>query len=103
MYYINYTKDGVVNELPIMVDFATIKTITNKLNIKLSEFEKIVDDLSATEKLVFEALKRGHKLDGKELLIKESEVEDILSESYADFLQIFNKCVLQMFTPTKKN
>ncbi len=99
MHYIKYKEQ----DLPVTVDFAVIKTICAKLNLKLSQFEQIVDSPEQTEKLFFEGLKRGHKLEGKEMLIAEKDVEDILSASYADFLQIFNKSVLEMFTPSKKN
>jgi len=99
MYYISFNEQ----QLPIQIDFACIKNVCNKLNLKISEIELIVNSPANTEVLCFEALKRGHKLDSKELLIKESECEDVLSESYADFLKIFNDSVLKMFTGTKKN
>jgi len=96
MNYIKY-KD---QELPIAIDFAVIKTICNKLNMKLSDIENLIDSPASTEKLTFEALKRGAKLEGTEFSIKENEVEDILSETYGDFLQVFNKSVVQMFKPS---
>lgn len=95
MHFLNY-KD---KSLPLIVDFAVIKNVCSKLGIKLSEIEAVVDNPEQTQTLVFEALKRGHKLEGSELSISEQEVEDILSENYGTFLKIFSECVLKMFTP----
>src|SRR5579864_8168795 len=97
MYYIDFKGQ----QLPVIIDFAVIKTVCNKLNLKMSDFEQIVNSPANTEIIFFESLKRGHKLEGKELLFKESDCEDILSESYADFLKIFNECVVKMFTGKK--
>jgi len=101
MNYIKYNNQ----ELPIAVDFAVIKNTSAKLKINLQEFEQAINDMEKTEVIAFEALKRGHKLDGKEFRITESDVEDILSQesNYADFLNIFSQSVLKMFTPSKKN
>jgi hypothetical protein len=99
MYYINYKNQ----ELPCIVDFVVIKNVCNKLNLKIGEIEQIINSPANTEIIFFEGLNRGHKLEGKELLLKESDCEDILSENYADFLDVFNQCVLKMFVPTKKN
>ncbi len=98
MHYI----ESKQQQLPIVIDFAVIKIICAKLNLKISDFEQIVNNPTNTEILFFEALKRGHKLEGKEILVKESECEDILSESYPEFLKIFNDDILKMFTSKKK-
>ncbi|SKC53478.1 hypothetical protein [Ohtaekwangia koreensis] len=101
MHYIKFKEQ----ELPIAIDFAVIKNTSAKLKITLQEFETAINDMEKTEVIAFEALKRGHKLENIPFNIKETDVEDILSEeqNYANFLHIFTQSVLKMFTPSKKN
>ena len=100
MYFLKYRKAS----LPIIIDFAVIKNVCAKLNIKLSDFERTIDNPEQTEVICYEGLKRGHRLEQKELTITEQEVEDVLSDNYGMFLKIFSECVLKMFTvPTEDN
>lgn len=94
MHYLYY-KD---QELPIQIDFAVIKVVCSKLGLKLSQFEQAIDNPEQTEVVVLEALKRGHKLEGKTFEYKDSEIEDILSVNYGEFLKVFSECVLAMFS-----
>lgn len=95
MYFLKYKEQ----DLPVIVDFAVIKNVCSKLNLKLSDFESTINNPEQTELIAFEGLKRGHKLEGVEFNLTEPDVENILSENYGTFLQIFSECVLKMFTP----
>ena len=98
MHFVKY-KD---QDLPVQIDFSVIKAVCSRLNIQLSNFEQVVNNPEQFETVVFEALKRGHKLDGKEFKLTAPEVEEILNECFADFLQVFTECVLKIFTPNSK-
>jgi len=98
MNYLKYKE----KELPIKIDFGTIKNTSAKLNLKLSQFELVLDNLDYTSVLFFESLKRGFKLEGKVFDISEAEAEEILAENYADFLMIVSQEVLKVFTPKSK-
>lgn len=101
MNYLKYNNQ----ELPLAIDFAVIKNVSAKLDISLQEFDSAINDMAKTEVIAYEAFKRGHKLENIPFNIKETDIEDILSEgsNYADFLRIFSESVLKMFTPSKKN
>jgi hypothetical protein len=94
MHYINYKE----SQLPFCVDFKVIKNVCAKLQIKLTQFEQAIDNPEQTEIICFEGLKRGHSIDSKEFNLKETDVEEILSESYGQFLKAFSEDVLRMFT-----
>jgi hypothetical protein len=101
MYYLKFDE----KELPFTIDFAVVKNVCAKHNMKLSEIEKSIENPELTASVVFEGLKRGHKLEGKEFSFSESQIDEVLSfeNNYGDFFAIFSTCVLKMFTPTKKN
>lgn len=101
MHYIRFNEQ----ELPVAIDFAVIKNTSAKLKLTLQEFEAAINDMEKTEVIAYESLKRGHKLENIPFNIKETDIEDILSQesNYADFLRIFSESVLKMFTPSKKN
>ena len=91
-----------IKEHPFTIDFAVIKVICNKLNLKISEIEKVIDSPDNTLKFAFEAFKRGAKIEGSDFKLTESDVEELLNESYGDFIYAFNADVLKMFSPSKK-
>jgi hypothetical protein len=95
--YIEYDN----KEIPVIIDFAVIKQFQMKHKIKLSNFEEVVNDLQLTEELVKLAIRRGCKLESIEDEYSKN-AEDILSDSYAEFLEIFNESVTKMFV-TKKS
>ncbi len=91
-----------IKDHPVTIDFSVIRAICGKLQIKLNEFEGIVNNPDNTLKLAVEAFNRGAKLEGKEPL-NEPQVEEILNKAYSEFIVVFTECVLEMFTPAKKN
>jgi hypothetical protein len=99
MHFIKYKE----HEYPIQIDFSVIKAVCSRLGIRLLDFEQVVNDPSQCEVVAYESLKRGHKLDGKEFKLSQEDAEEMLSESFADFLQIFTLCVLKIFTPSDKS
>jgi hypothetical protein len=101
MHFIKY-KD---QELPLVIDFAVVKAVCARLNTTLTQFEQSINNPEQAQIIAFEALKRGHKLEGKEFNIKESEVEDILSQpsGLADFLIVYTEDVLKIFTPSNQS
>lgn len=92
---------------PVAVDFSVIKKVCSLLNITITEFETIVNNPAHTLVVFHEALKRGSKLEGKEIVNDSIEVsEDVLSQDgiYFQFINAFSKEVLNIFTdPSKKN
>lgn len=101
MHYLEYKNE----QLPITIDFGVVKAIAAGSNIKLSEFERTIENPDLTSKVCFEGLKRGHKLEGKAFSITETDVDDILSyeNNYGLFMVIFGEDVLKMFNTKKKN
>jgi hypothetical protein len=105
MHFIQYKEAS----LPIQIDFAVINRACSKLNITLKDFEQTVNVPSHTKIVFFEALRRGHQLDGKVFNSTEDEAEEILSyeHNYGEFIKIFSDCVVNMFTSnqvdSKKN
>lgn len=93
MHYLKY-KD---RELPLIVDFKVIKAVCAKLNLKLSQFEKAIDNPEDSEKVFIEALRRGHQLENIPYNIDDAEIEEILSSCYGTFLRCFTEDVLKMF------
>lgn len=102
MNYLNY--NGI--DYPIVTDFSVIKNVCAKLNITLSQFEKVVDNPEHTVVVFYEALKRGNKLEGKPFEQDLQYAEDLLSHPgiYFQFLKAFSEDVLKIFSdPSKKN
>jgi hypothetical protein len=98
MHYLNF-KD---QQFPLTIDFNVIKKICSRLQLKLTQFEQAIDNPEQTEVVAFEALKRGHSLENKEFTLKETDIEDILSEAYGQFLKAFTEDVLKMFSVSDK-
>lgn len=101
MYFLKYQDQ----QLPVWIDFFVVKTVCGKLNISLAEFDNVNSDVNNIEVVVYEALKRGHTLQGKSFNYPEFTVTDILSEgnNLGYFLYVvFVNCVVAMTTPTIK-
>lgn len=99
MYYIEHKG----KDLPLVIDFYVLKTICSKLKITLKDIESIILDLEAAEQLFHEALKRGFKIEGKVFDLSDSDLEEIVNESFPDFVKIFGECITNVFVPKKKD
>jgi hypothetical protein len=96
MEYLNYQD----KQIPCSVDFSTIKQFQKLYNIKLSEFETVVENLDMTEKLCQIAIKRGCQREGIDDM--SAHAEDILCEANAEFLLIFNAALFKLFNVKDK-
>lgn len=95
MHFIKFNEQ----ELPLTIDFSVVKNACSKLDVKLSGFESVIENPDQTLVVFGEALKRGHKLEGKPFEKTDEEIENILSSDgvYGSFLKAFGECVLKMF------
>lgn len=83
--------------LPIKVDYSVLSKVCTKFNYKFQEFAYAVDVPEQLTYLFLQSLIKGH-VNAKKTFELESEVEDILSQNYVDFLELFNKDCLDIAT-----
>ena len=78
MHFIKYKEQ----ELLCIIDYMVVKYTCERLGIPFSEFDNIfvLKDAKQIETCFYEALKRGHKREGKEFNINESDIEEIFAE-----------------------
>jgi len=98
MHFIQYQK----KQLPIKIDFASITRTTNILKIDFHKYESVQRNGDHLLVAFIEALKRGHKLEGIPFELTEEECENILSESFGDFLAIFGEALFNFYLPTEQ-
>lgn len=79
--YIHYNEE----ELPVKIGYYAIRRLREEYGAGMEDTK---NDLSLYEPLLFYALEKGHKMDGKKLKYKKSDMEDILEECLFEFLML---------------
>jgi hypothetical protein len=97
MYYIKYQD----KELPLKFNYSVIRALNEKYGIdttqeNFAEWSKLYD---SQEKLVFEMLKAGHKIEGIAFNLTLEDVVSIFDECYADCMTVYTKCAIDFVTP----
>ena len=82
---------------PIVIDFAVVQIVCAKYNLTLLEFQLTGANPEHMATVCYEGLRRGAKKYGKEFVLTIDDVVEILTESLAEFAEVFLNSVTKMF------
>ncbi len=73
-------------QLPIRISYAVLKAMKEVEKVSITTMKD--DDYSTYEKLLFHALRKGHEVESMEFKFKKEDMEDILDETFFEFVKI---------------
>lgn len=87
---IRFIETQSYGKLPVRVSYSALKQYQLETGKEALSEEGMLDNMftGELEILLFHALKRGFKLQGKEFTLKKEEMEDVLDECLFEFIKI---------------
>lgn len=73
-------------KLPFRISYKAIAEWQKETKKSISDLDKIESDLSMLEPLLYHSLLVGHKHVQKEMTLKREDMQDVLDESWMDFV-----------------
>lgn len=99
MNYIKF-KD---KQLPIVVNFSALKKFQKQTKTPYNDIETIINDLDLITEMFWFALESGCYIDKITTPISKDEIDDVLNDSFGEFIKIYMEDVVKIFAPANKD